>query len=169
MSPGLQRAREPYRFRNALTGLGLGLLAFGIYSYSISAVKQDVFDDIDDEAKALARTGTISGAASLPSDSSPVSPRPPPVVLSKDEEKRIMESAFTAATGMGESPTTASQQEDGGTTTIPSSGSSQRPPRGLLQTLDKRLPWLLDPQNKTLVWGAPPIDDLGKMASSKRS
>lgn len=53
MSPGLRRARAPFRFRNALTGVALGAFAVGIWAYSISAVKQDVFDDIDDEARAL--------------------------------------------------------------------------------------------------------------------
>lgn len=171
MSAGLQRAREPFRFRNAFTGLGLGLLAFGIYSYSISAVKQDAFDDIDEEVKALARTGTTSGAAALSSDSSSTpsgAAKPPPAVLSKDEEQRIMESAFAAATGTGGSSTTASRQENG-SAPIPTLGSSQRPARGLLQGLDRKLPWLLDPQNKTLVWGAPPVDDLGKTSSSRRS
>lgn len=166
MSPGLQRAREPFRFRNAFTGLGLGILAFGIYSYSISAVKQDVFDDIDEEAKALARTGTSSGAAALSSDDS-AAPRSPPSVLSKEEEQRIMESAFTTATGTGGSAT-ASKQEDGvATNSTAVSSEQQRPARGVLQKLDKRFPWLLDPQNKTLVWGAPPIDDIGKISSRR--
>ena len=94
MSPGLKRAREPYRLRNAFTGLGLGLLAFGIYSYAIGAVKQDVFDDVDEEAKALARTGTLSRSPSEP-------PKPPPPPLTQDQEKRIMERAFSAALDAG--------------------------------------------------------------------
>ncbi|KXN89488.1 hypothetical protein AN958_05650 [Leucoagaricus sp. SymC.cos] len=166
MSPGLQRAREPFRLRNALTGLGLGLFAFVIYSYSISAVKQDVFDDIDEEVKALARTGTSSGTASLPSSSSPSTPsKPPPPVLTKDEEQQIMENAFNAATGLGlGGPTVQSPNSPN-----PPSTPSQSPARGLLQKLDRRLPGLLDPQNKTLVWGAPPIDNIGKISSSRRS
>jgi len=97
MSPGLKRAREPYRLRNAFTGLGLGLLAFGIYSYAIGAVKQDVFDDVDEEAKALARTGTLSRSAS--------EPKPPTIPLSQDQEQRIMERAFSAALDAGGSST----------------------------------------------------------------
>lgn len=169
MSPGLQRAREPFRLRNALTGLGLGLFAFGIYSYSISAVKQDVFDDIDEEAKALARTGTPSGTATLPltgSSPSPVSattPNPPPVILSKDEEQNIMQSAFNAATGIGGSTSTPQQERGDAVTPVSSAPSGSA--RGVLQSLDKRVPWLLDPKNKTLIWGAPPIDDVGKTSS----
>ncbi|KAK2465964.1 hypothetical protein APHAL10511_001605 [Amanita phalloides] len=66
MSPGLRRAREPYRLRNAMTGLALAAFAVGVWAYSISAVKQDAFDDIDQEARALqAGRPTV---ASTPSD-----------------------------------------------------------------------------------------------------
>ena len=58
MSPGLRRAREPYRVKNAIMGLTLGAFAVGIWAYSISAVKQDVFDDIDEEARAMSATRT---------------------------------------------------------------------------------------------------------------
>jgi len=38
------------------------------------------------------------------------------------------------------------------------------PARGVLvQLLDRPFPRLLDPEQKTLVWGAPPVDDIGKM------
>ena len=53
MSPGLQRARAPFRLRNALTGVVLAGFAVGVWAYSIGAVKQDVFDDVDEEARAL--------------------------------------------------------------------------------------------------------------------
>lgn len=58
MSPGLRRAREPYRVKNAIMGLTLGAFAVGIWAYSISAVKQDVFDDIDEEARTMSATRT---------------------------------------------------------------------------------------------------------------
>jgi cytochrome c oxidase assembly factor 3 len=145
--------------RNALTGIGLGLFAFGVYSYSISAVKQDVFDDIDEEAKALARTGTPSGTAALPiansSSASATTPDTHPPTLSKDEEQKIMESAFDAATRNSQ------QREDEGAVAPASSVSS---PKGVLQHLDSRFPNLLDPKSKTWVWGAPPIDNIGKMS-----
>lgn len=162
MSPGLLRAREPFRMRNALTGISLGLFAFGVYTYSISAVKQDKFDDIDDEARALARTGTPSGTAALPvansSSASATTPETSSATLSEVEEQKIMQSAFDAVTRNNE------QREDGGVVVPASSASSPRP-IGVLQKLDKRFPNLLDPKNKTLVWGAPPIDDIGKMSS----
>ncbi|KAJ3504656.1 hypothetical protein NLJ89_g7826 [Agrocybe chaxingu] len=68
MSPGLLRAREPYRLKNAILGLTLGAFAVGVWAYSISAVKQDVFDDVDAEAEALGSTATStsSGAGFVP-------------------------------------------------------------------------------------------------------
>jgi len=54
MSPGLKRAREPFRVRNAVTGITLLGFAVGVWAYSIRAVKQDVFDDVDEEARVLA-------------------------------------------------------------------------------------------------------------------
>ncbi|TCD67269.1 hypothetical protein EIP91_000346 [Steccherinum ochraceum] len=65
MSPGLQRARLPFRARNAITGLTLAGFVTGVWAYSISAVKQDDFSDIDEEARALAKAnspGTGTGA-----------------------------------------------------------------------------------------------------------
>ena len=58
MSPGLKRAREPYRVKNAIMGLTLGAFAVGIWAYSINAVKQDVFDDVDEEARVMSATRT---------------------------------------------------------------------------------------------------------------
>ena len=42
-SPSLQRARKPYNLGNFLIGSSLALFAAGVYSYSISSVKQDDF------------------------------------------------------------------------------------------------------------------------------
>ncbi|KAH9965814.1 hypothetical protein BC827DRAFT_1180016 [Russula dissimulans] len=57
MSAGLRRAREPFRVRNTLTGLGIGTFVVGVWLYSMSAVKQDNFDDVDEEARAMVRGG----------------------------------------------------------------------------------------------------------------
>ncbi|KAG9317706.1 yeats family-domain-containing protein [Chiua virens] len=53
MSPGLLRAREPFRFQNALTGLVLAGFATAVWAYSIRAVKQDDFSDVDEEAREM--------------------------------------------------------------------------------------------------------------------
>jgi len=42
----LIRARRPYLFKNAVTGLGLILFAGGIYGYTLSKVGQDDFEDV---------------------------------------------------------------------------------------------------------------------------
>ncbi|KAJ7450477.1 hypothetical protein FB451DRAFT_1527659 [Mycena latifolia] len=49
MSPGLLRARAPYRAKNAL-------LAFvaGVFAYALAAIKQDTFDDLDDAVRRAA-------------------------------------------------------------------------------------------------------------------
>ncbi|KAI0307053.1 hypothetical protein B0F90DRAFT_1684711, partial [Multifurca ochricompacta] len=57
MSPGLMRAREPYRVKNMITGLTISSFAIGVWLYSMNAVKQDNFDDVDEEARAMARAG----------------------------------------------------------------------------------------------------------------
>ncbi|KEP53051.1 coiled-coil protein [Rhizoctonia solani 123E] len=52
MSPALKKARRPFVIRNAITGTAIAAFAVGVWAYSISAVKQDNFDDIDAEANA---------------------------------------------------------------------------------------------------------------------
>jgi cytochrome c oxidase assembly factor 3 len=48
MSPGLLRAREQYRTRNLLVGIGILGFVFGVYAYSIRSVEQDDFSDVVD-------------------------------------------------------------------------------------------------------------------------
>ena len=57
-------------------GLTLGAFAVGIWAYSISAVKQDVFDDIDDEARAMSanRTPGTKSVSPEATESKAVSP-----------------------------------------------------------------------------------------------
>ncbi|CAE6477266.1 unnamed protein product [Rhizoctonia solani] len=56
MSPALKRARQPFALKNAITGTAIAAFAVGVWAYSISAVKQDNFDDIDAEANAAGLT-----------------------------------------------------------------------------------------------------------------
>ncbi|KAG5927275.1 hypothetical protein E4U42_002391 [Claviceps africana] len=44
--PALIRARRPYLFKNAATGLGLMAIVGSIYWYTLRAVGQDDFDDV---------------------------------------------------------------------------------------------------------------------------
>jgi cytochrome c oxidase assembly factor 3 len=154
MSPGLQRARAPYRVKNALLGLTLGAFAVGIWAYSISAVKQDVFDDIDDEAKALREAGVganKTGAAA--------------VAGTTGSTTVGLASTSTTTQGLVEDRTKDLVKLGGDAGVVERTEST----RGLLQHLDQRFPWLLDPQRKTFVWGAPPVDNVGKMHDTSSS
>ena len=144
MSPGLKRAREPFRVRNALTGLALGTFAVGIWAYSISAVKQDVFDDVDAEVMEQKQQQQLRQQRLE--------------VLSVKEEKKVMEAAVNAAAVASSNPSLLSSSDAAVTPSVPVA-----PRRGMLQRLDSQYPWLLDPQRKTLIWGAPPVDNIGKM------
>lgn len=115
MSEGLMRAREPYRVKNALTGLAIGSFIVGVWLYSMSAVKQDNFDDVDEEARAMVRAG--------------VKPA----------------------------------EEKGGEEVMRSVGQKSERGIGLLALLDSRFPRLLDPERKTVVFGAPPVNSIGRI------
>ncbi|EGS17001.1 uncharacterized protein CTHT_0073260 [Thermochaetoides thermophila DSM 1495] len=45
-TPALIRARRPYLFKNAVTGIALFSLAVGVYIYTIKAIGQDEFEDV---------------------------------------------------------------------------------------------------------------------------
>ncbi|KAG8218896.1 hypothetical protein J3R82DRAFT_4576 [Butyriboletus roseoflavus] len=144
MSPGLLRARAPFRLQNALTGVVLAGFATAVWAYSIRAVKQDDFSDVDDEAREMMRGKQMGGDASSLSLS-----------LAVDEDADVVgmgvsrERTSTLAADDMERPHTRSQPT----------------PRGVLApTLDRAFPHLLDPTRKTLVWGAPPVDDLGRVS-----
>lgn len=122
MSSGLMRAREPYRIKNTLTGLAIGSFVVGVWLYSMSAVKQDNFDDVDEEARAMVRAGVR-------------------MVQDKGPERTV--------TGAAVTPSTPSIKEVKG--------------QGLLALLGEKFPRLLDPKGKTVVWGAPPVDRIGRM------
>ena len=110
------RAREPYRVKNALTGLAIGSFIVGVWLYSMSAVKQDNFDDVDEEARAMVRAGVT--------------------------RKPLEEKGAEAMTGAKE---------------------EHRHHRGLLALLDGKFPGLLDGEGKTVVFGAPPVDMIGRI------
>ncbi|KAG7097434.1 hypothetical protein E1B28_004778 [Marasmius oreades] len=166
MSPGLRRARQPFLVKNTITGILLGAFAVGVYAYSIRAVKQDDFDDIDEEVKAKPEKERQEREGD----------RIMQGVLSLDEEKEVMNKAAAfvvnrarAGTSTGASHTTLGDVDiarsivDEIVTEHVTATTTRYP--GLLvgSTLDTRFPWLLDPIGKTLVWGAPPIDHLGRV------
>jgi cytochrome c oxidase assembly factor 3 len=145
MSPGLKRAREPYRVKNAIVGLALGAFAVGVWAYSISAVKQDVFDDVDEEVGALAASSDLANSSSnnIPTTTS---------ILKADIPSIMKHGALRDSIILQE----AAKVE----------AKANTPARGVLRHIEHRAPWLLDPERKTLVWGAPPVDNIGKMSKS---
>ncbi|KAI0068585.1 hypothetical protein BV25DRAFT_1910350 [Artomyces pyxidatus] len=134
MSPGLMRAREPYRVRNAVTGVVISAFAVGAWLYSMNAVKQDNFDDVDEEARALMGSG----------------------MKSLEDQAREREAAKRLAAVEPAQAVRPPSKE-----VSRSVGSSNS--RGLLQQLDGAFPRLLEPKKKTLVWFAPSVDAVGKM------
>jgi len=140
MSPGLKRAREPYRLKNAIVGLGLGAFAVGVWAYSISAVKQDVFDDVDEEVEVLVSANSPSNQLSI---------------------SNLQKQDITSTTKPGTLRDSIILQE-----AAKAEAKANTPARGVLRHIEHRVPWLLDPERKTLVWGAPPVDNVGKMNKS---
>ena len=137
MSPGLMRAREPYKWRNAATGVVMAGFAAGAWAYSMNAVKQDTFEDVDEEARALAG----SGAKSL------------------EDEARERRAAAAAAVAPSELSLAAPVSAPAAT-----ASSAAAAAVGILPgLLDGAFPRLLDPRRKTLVWGAPPVERVGRL------
>jgi cytochrome c oxidase assembly factor 3 len=159
MSEGLKRAREPFRVRNALTGIAIAAFGVGVWAYSISAVRQDVFDDIDEEAKALAAmpgkapavpraSGTSGGGASS-------------MVITNGAGLASLHPVMTPAAVVAIAETEKEKAEEVAST---QAGA----PRGVLAAvLNKTLPTVLDPKRKTLVWGAPPVDRIGRIGETR--
>lgn len=137
MSPGLLRARAPFRARNAITGVTIAALVVGVWAYSIAAVKQDSFADVDEEARILAASGSTQNIKSI-----------------EDEEK----AKATTITPVYIPPTSAI------TSPVQPLAIATPLPKGVLvPLLEKRYPRLLDPTGKTLIWGAPPVDRVGRL------
>ena len=95
----------------------------------MAAVKQDTFDDIDEEAREMIASGEKL----------------------KERETEPVPAPST--------PTIASS--------LPR--SSDDDVRGVAAPLLNRVfPRLLDPQGKTLVWGAPPVDRVGRLGDRSK-
>ena len=124
----------------------MAAFAAGAWAYSMNAVKQDTFEDVDEEARALAG----SGAKSL------------------EDEARERRAAAAAAVAPSElslaAPVSAPAATASSAATAPTAAAI-----GILPgLLDGAFPRLLDPQRKTLVWGAPPVERLGRLGDASR-
>ena len=149
MSPGLLRARAPFRARNAITGVTIAALVVGVWAYSIAAVKQDSFADVDEEARILAASGTTQNIKSI-----------------EDEEKAKVSTIPPVYTPSTSSSTNPLRPQPPVITTpvvtlLP--GLAPRPKGVLVPLLERYYPRLLDPASKTLIWGAPPVDRIGRL------
>jgi len=139
-SPALERARQPFRVRNAITGGLLFGFAVSVWAYSISAVKQEDFDDVDAEALNLdRRRASLSESAStkISESSTPTyQPKPseePPSSLSR----HLLHSA-------------------------PSVLAQFRP-----TILDNFIHVRHPTEGNLLVWGAPPLTDIGSIRETR--
>lgn len=136
-SPALERARQPFRVRNAITGGLLFGFAVSVWAYSISAVKQEDFDDVDAEALNLDRRRAS---------------------LSESASTKISESSIpTYQPKPSEEP--------------PSSLSRHSAPSVLAQfrptILDNFIHVRHPTEGNLLVWGAPPLTNIGSIRETR--
>jgi cytochrome c oxidase assembly factor 3, fungi type len=121
---------------NVVTGGIISLFVVGIWAYSIRAVRQDVFDDVDEEAKALTQ-----------------------------EKKKQVETVEERAKKVEEKLKAIATERVSKVAASLKSVNTPPPPRerqGILPILGRsELGWY-DP-TKTLVWGAPSVDNFGRI------
>ncbi|ORY27347.1 putative mitochondrion protein [Naematelia encephala] len=137
MSESLRRARRPYLIRNAITGVVLASFVIGVYAYSISAVKQDDFSDVEDLLPPLAERSQIRTI--------------------EDEARDALLAQEGAGTATPLSPLPLS------TNIHPPSSIRSLVPRRLSEIEWVRKRGWVDQSGNVLVWGAPPVDNVGKI------
>ena len=169
-SVGLERARRPFRTKNALTGLAIMGFAASVYAYSINAVKQDDFSDIPAVNVAegmktieeeLAEKGTRVGIRGIGAmtglGSSP-----------QGDGVRIVDNK-QASSGLQDMQRASSPQPTPSSSPLPPSASaaaaaatldSAAPPSSTTTTFTSR------PPSKFIV-GAPDVDRLGRIWDRK--
>ncbi|KAI4528158.1 hypothetical protein K525DRAFT_216474 [Schizophyllum commune Loenen D] len=161
MSPGLKRARAPYLVRNALVGTALACFIMGVYAYSLYAVRQDKFEDLDEEARELSAAGVLAQRTTL-EDKHRSSPGP--LATSAALEQK---SAVTPVSAPAPAPASGTEIANAaaGKTANPAALAAGEP-RGILSKyLADRYPRLFDPSRKTVVFGAPSVDSPGRISS----
>jgi len=146
----LLRARAPFRVRNAITGVTIAALVVGVWAYSIAAVKQDSFADVDEEAKILAASGPTHNIKSIEDEERAKAATVIPV-------QHTPSTSISTSTVQPLPPATATH------VVTPLPGLVPRPKGVLAPLLERRYPRLLDPTSKTLIWGAPPVDRVGRL------
>ena len=172
-SPGLERARRPFRAKNALTGLAIMAFVGGVYSYSISAVKQDDFADLPKTASTAAlggksieeeiaerKTGNRGVGALMGYGSSPQGEG---VRLQPSSGSSTSSPASTGASAMGTPlpPTTAgSPQPTPLSTPLPPSSYAAAAANAIVEPM----PDTVRPRQRSKwVVGAPDVDRIGRL------
>ncbi|OCF42187.1 mitochondrial protein [Kwoniella heveanensis CBS 569] len=171
MSPSLTRARKPFILTNVLIGGTLFAFAVGVYVYSISAVKQDDFSDVEDllppleerrklqsiEDEQRAQSSLQSIASALPLGGGA---RPPANTATP----------LPYATSSAASPSKAIPQPDLSGQVLPLASSTSRTGTGIFGTRRlNEIDWvkkrgLVDPKGNVLVWGAPDVERIGRIS-----
>jgi cytochrome c oxidase assembly factor 3, fungi type len=131
MSPGLLRAREIFRWPNMITGLSLGSFAVAVWAYSLSAVSQENFEDIDAEARKLASRRSTTSTPVLDREMQASTQPSGPFISAAHQQPAAFEPARR----------------------------NEPKSKGLLPGLIG--PYWLEPEAKTVIWGAPPVDCIG--------
>ncbi|KAI5893613.1 uncharacterized protein SCHCODRAFT_02622282 [Schizophyllum commune H4-8] len=164
MSPGLKRARAPYLVRNALVGTALACFIMGVYAYSLYAVRQDKFEDLDEEARELSAAGVLAQRTTL-EDKQRSSPGP--LATSAALEQKPGVGAIIPTSPLAPAPASGTELANAaaGKTANPAALAAGEP-RGILSKyLADRYPRLFDPSRKTVVFGAPSVDNPGRISS----
>ncbi|WVQ82843.1 hypothetical protein IAT38_004978 [Cryptococcus sp. DSM 104549] len=149
MSPSLIRARQPFLFTNRLIGGTIIAFVIGVYTYSISAVKQDDFSDVEDLLPPLEersklrsieddiREGRIHPGTSHPGPSATGTPSAPSKGVPFPDDTIAQAAASVSSQGWG-----IKRLSD-------------------IDWIKKR--GLVDGKGNVLVWGAPDVDRIGRM------
>ena len=127
----------------------IAALVVGVWAYSIAAVKQDSFADVDEEARILAASGPTHTIKSI-----------------EDEERAKAATTLPVRAPPTSITTNPVQSQPQATLTpvvAPLPELVPRPKGVLSPLLEKYHPRLLDPTSRTLIWGAPPVDRVGRL------
>ncbi|RSH84718.1 uncharacterized protein EHS24_006242 [Apiotrichum porosum] len=140
-SASLMRARKPYNVRNLITGGAIVAFIASVYIYSISAVKQDDFSDVVDLLPPEAERKFIRS------------------IEDEEKDKRLGVTPETIVVDKVAPPAPAG-------------------PTGVMAYLPRRLHdiewiktrgWVEEGKGNVLVWGAPNVDNVGKLHDAANS
>ncbi|KAG8890512.1 hypothetical protein FRB98_007859 [Tulasnella sp. 332] len=147
ISPSLARARAPFRIQNAITGFTLVGFAVSVWAYSIYAVKQENFDDIDFEAL---NTTVEEKAKRISLEDELKAKKKGVQVMAHEVEERM---AKAAGSLMGSTETLVTEA----TTAVP-----PKDQRGILLQVPAIYKYYL-PGETSFVSRAPPVDQIGRI------